>query len=105
MASPVEVAPLAYETVAASQTGQIIGSGAASKGDYIEGVLVIPESTSPGAVTLIDGSTSIIIFVGGATSASSLVPFMIPLGLVSVNGAWSITTGASVHVIASGHFN
>jgi hypothetical protein len=92
-----------YETVAASQTAQVIGPTGAT-GDYIAGILVIPASTSPGVVTLLDGSTSINVFAGGASSLSVLVPFFIPLGLVSVSGAWKITTGASLSVIASGKF-
>jgi hypothetical protein len=32
------------------------------------------------------------------------VPFFIPLGMVSVSGAWKITTGASVSCIAVGDF-
>ncbi len=62
-----------YETVAASQTAQVLG-GAGAVGDAIFGVLVIPATTSPGAVTLLDGATSIPIFTGGATSVADLKP-------------------------------
>ena len=41
-----------YETVAASTTAQVLGAGSGAVGDYIAGVLVIPLTTSPGAVTL-----------------------------------------------------
>jgi hypothetical protein len=92
-----------YETVAASQTAQVLGVGG-SYGDYITGILVIPATTSPGAVALLDGATSINVFAGGATSVSSLVPFPIPLGMVSKNGPWKITTGANVSCIAVGNF-
>ena len=92
-----------YETVAASQTAQVIGlTGAA--GDYIVGILVIPATTSPGQVLLLDGATSITVFVGGASSVSDLVPFFIPLGMKCTGAAWKITTGANVSVIASGNF-
>lgn len=93
-----------YETVAASQTGQVLGTTGA-KGDYISHILVIPASTSPGAVTLIDDATSITVFAGGASSLATLSPFPIPLDLFSRNGAFSITTGASVSVIAVGSFS
>lgn len=92
-----------YETVAASQTGQVLGATGAT-GDYIGSVTVIPASTSPGAIALLDGVTSITIFAGGANSVADLKAFTIPLGLTSVNGAFSITTGANVSVIASGSF-
>jgi hypothetical protein len=92
-----------YETVAAGQTAQVLGATGAA-GDVIDGILVIPATTSPGVVTLLDGATSIPLFVGGASSVSNLVPFMIPLGLVSVSGAWKITTGANVSCIGIGKF-
>lgn len=92
-----------YETVAASQTAQVIG-GAGAVGDYLAGVLVVPATTSPGSVAILDSATSITIFTGGASSVSNLVPFFIPLGMKSVNGAWKVTTGANVSVIAIGSF-
>lgn len=92
-----------YETVAASQTAQVIGATGAI-GDVIEGILVIPGTTSPGNVLLLDNATSITVFTGGALSVSNLVPFFIPLGIKSVSGAWKITTGTNVTVIAVGNF-
>lgn len=92
-----------YETVAASQTAQALGATGAT-GDLINGILVIPATVSPGAVTLLDGATSIPVFVGGASSVSNLVPFYIPLGIRSVSGAWKITTGADVSCIGVGDF-
>lgn len=92
-----------YETVAASQTAQVLGATGAT-GDYISGLLVIPATTTPGVVTLLDNAISIPVFVGGASSVSNLVPFFIPLGLKSVSGAWKVTTGANVSVIGIGNF-
>ena len=93
-----------YETVAASQTDQALGVTGAL-GDYLGGLLVIPATTSPGQVSIKDGSgSSIIVFTGGASSVSNLVPFNIGLGILSAAGAWSVTTGASVSVIAMGNF-
>jgi hypothetical protein len=92
-----------YETVAASQTAQVLGATGGT-GDFIAGVLVIPATTSPGNVLLLDNATSITIFTGGASSVSNLVPFMIPLGMKSVSGAWKLTTGANVSCIGIGNF-
>ncbi len=92
-----------YEKVAASQTDQALGATGGA-GDLINGILVIPATTSPGAITLKDGATSIAVFTGGATSVSNLVPFFIPLGIRSVSGAWSLTTGANVSCVAVGDF-
>lgn len=93
-----------YETVAASQTAQVLGT-TGHVGDYIAGILVIPATTSPGNVLLLDNATSITVFAGGASSVSNLVPFFIPLGMLSVSGAWKITTGSNVSCIGIGTFS
>lgn len=93
-----------YETVAASQTDQAMGATGAT-GDYLAGVLIVPATTSPGAVSIKDGSGSAItIFTGGASSVSNLVPFMVPLGIKSTGGAWKITTGTNVSAMGVGNF-
>jgi hypothetical protein len=92
-----------YETVAASQTAQVLGPTGAT-GDYVSHILVIPATTSPGQVLLLDNATSITVFVGGASSVTSLIPFAIPLGMVSVSGAWKVTTGSNVSAIGVGQF-
>ena len=93
-----------YETVAASQSGQALGATGAA-GDVLDGLLVVPASTSPGAVQIKDGSGSAItVFTGGASSVASLTPFFLRLGIVSTGGAWKVTTGANVSVVAVGDF-
>jgi hypothetical protein len=90
-----------YETVAASQTGQVLGLVGAV-GDYIERLIIVPGTTGPGLVTIIDGSTSIAVMVTGGTT--TLAPIVVELGVYSASGVWSITTGANVSVIAVGKF-
>ena len=93
-----------YETVAASQSEQELGA-TGNTGDYLAGLLVVPATTSPGAVSIKDGGGSAItVFTGGASSVSNLVPFFIPLGIKSADGEWRVTTGANVSVIAVGNF-
>ena len=92
-----------YETIAASQTAQVLG-GAGAKGNIIEKLIIIPATTSPGAVTLIDNATSIVVFPGGATSVTELKPIVVDISAISVSGAWKVTTGANVSVIAIGKF-
>lgn len=94
-----------YVTVAASQTATVLQSSTGATGDYVSGVLVIPATTSPGNVLLLDNATSITIFTGGATSVTNLVPFFIPLGAVSRSGAWKLTTGTNVSCVAIGKFS
>lgn len=92
-----------YETIDASQTAQVLG-GNGGKGDYIDSMIIIPATTSPGAVALLDDATSINILPGGATSVTELKPIHVPLQMYSKNGAWKVTTGANVSAIAIGLF-
>lgn len=96
-------APSQYETVAASQTAQALGPTGGA-GDFIEALIIVPASVSPGVVTLLDNAISINILPGGASSLTELKPIYVPLGLISVSGAWKVTTGANVSVIAIGRF-
>jgi hypothetical protein len=93
-----------YETVAASQTAQAIGS-AGAVGNHIVRLIIIPATVSPGTVALLDDTTSITLFAGGANSVTELKPITVELGMTSVSGAWKITTGAAVSVIAIGNFS
>jgi hypothetical protein len=90
-----------YETVAVSQTGQPLG-GTGAKGDYIHRLIIQVITVATASVTIIDGSTSIVILTGGAT----LVPgvYVVECGIASASGAWSVTTGAGATVIAVGIF-
>jgi alkylation response protein AidB-like acyl-CoA dehydrogenase len=92
-----------YETVAASQTAQVLGATGAA-GDYLRRLIIIPATLSPGAVALLDNATSINILPGGASSLTELKPIVVDIDAISVSGAWKITTGANVSVIAIGDF-
>lgn len=93
-----------YETVAASQTDQILGPVGA-QGDILEELIIVPATTSPGVVQIQDGSgTEITVFAGGASSVNELRPMSVKVAARSSGGAWKITTGANVSVIAVGRF-
>lgn len=92
-----------FETVAASQTDQMLGATGAA-GDTLEGLLVIPSSTTVEAISIEYGSTNITVYAGGTVGAD-LKPFFIPLfGIAAPSGGWEITTGAGCSVIAFGNF-
>lgn len=92
-----------YEAMAANTTAVLGGTGAI--GDILSRVLIRPLTTSPGPVSIKDGSDAAIpIFTGGASSVATLHPIVVPLGLASRTGAWSIITGADVAVLGIGKF-
>ena len=95
-----------YQNVPASTTVQLAGqSGQGRQGNVIERLLIIPATTSPGAVTITDGGGSAItVFTGGNSSVADLRPFWVNVGARSAGGAWQLTTGANVSVIAVGRF-
>lgn len=101
MAQQVEIYGEDYETVAASQTAQVLGT-TGTAGDLLKRLVISPATTGPGLVTIIDGATSIVIMVTGGTT--TLAPINVELGMKSRNGPWSITTGANLTVIAIGKF-
>lgn len=103
-ADPSQPFPYKYEAVAASATAQVLG-GVGAVGDYLGICTIYPATTTPGLVTVFDGTNtaanSIILFPGGTTT---VLPISIPISAVSVNGAWKVTTGVSVSVVCSGRF-
>lgn len=94
-----------YETVAASQSDQILGPSGAV-GDVLQRLIIVPATVAAGNVSIKDGNGSAIsIFVTG--TLPSLVPIVVELGLVAVNATspgWKVTTGANVSVIGIGSF-
>jgi hypothetical protein len=96
-----------YFTIAASQTAQVLGATGAA-GDYLGFCTIYPTSTSPGVLTVFDSTSSAannaIAFPGGASSLSNLTPINIPVGAISKNGAWKVTTGANMVVTCNGRF-
>jgi hypothetical protein len=90
-----------FETVAASQTAQVLGATGAA-GDFLRKVIIVPETTSMGAVTLLDGAASTVLHAA-ATVGAPLTPIVLELGMKCVT-AWKITTSTNVHVYAVGNF-
>jgi hypothetical protein len=99
----VRQVPCNYKTVNPNVPSVILGTTGAT-GDYIEGVLIVPDTTSPGGVALVDNTTTITIFGGGASSVLDVKPFYVQIGAVSVNGPWKLGTGANVRCVAVGRF-
>jgi hypothetical protein len=92
-----------YKAASASATTTMGATGAL--GDYLAQVIITPGTTSPGAVSIKDGSdTAIVIFEGGASSVSNLVPFPVTIGAFSRTGAWQLVLGANVKALGVGNF-
>lgn len=91
-----------YETVAASQTGQVLG-GTGAKGDYLHRLIISVITVATASVTIIDGATSIVVLTGAATVVPGV--YSVECNMASASGAWSVTTGAGATVIGVGIFS
>lgn len=97
----VTPAGMQYETVAASQTAQVMGATGAI-GDFLSHVIIQPVTTAAGTTTILDSVTVIFTFTTG--TLADLRPIIVPVGAFSVSGAWKITTGANVTATGVGNF-
>lgn len=89
-----------YETVAASQTAQVLG-GAGAAGDYLHRLIVTVNTAATSTVTIIDGATSIPIVPANV----SVGVLSIELDMASISSGWKVTTGAGVTVVGVGKFS
>jgi len=91
-----------YEHVASSQTAQVLG-GTGAVGDYLHRLICTVSTAATSAVTILDGSTSHVILPNNV--GSGLGAYVIDIEAASSTGAWKVTTGAGVEVIAVGIFS
>lgn len=91
-----------YETVAASQTTQVLGASGAV-GDYLERLIITVSTSATSTVQIKDGSNTAVTIV--PANHTTLTCLSIEVGAVSTSGAWQITTGAGASVIAIGAFS
>ena len=90
-----------YETVAAGVTAQVLGASGA-KGDIIERLHLTVSTTATGTVTILDDDISITLV---AASGLANGKHTLELGVRSKKGAWKITTGEGVALLAVGKFS
>lgn len=94
-----------YETVAASQTDQILGATGAA-GDYVEGLICVVATAATSQVQVKDGNGSAITVLPNAVGAG-VGTYYVPLGLICINATtpgWKVTTAAGVSVVGTGRF-
>ena len=89
----VEQGQYGYETVAASQTAQALGATGAT-GDFLHSIII---TASTGTITVLDNAVSVAVIPAGALGVWEF-------NLVSISGAWKITTAASTSCTAVGRF-
>jgi hypothetical protein len=97
------------QEVDASATATVLQQSTGAAGDYLSHCVIFPATTTPGVVQVFDNTNAsgnyAINFPGGASSVSNLAPIPIPIGAVSVAGAWKVTTTTNVSVVCYGRFS
>jgi hypothetical protein len=91
-----------YETVAASQTDQVLGATGGA-GDYLDTIVCTVATAASAQVQIQDGSGTAYTILPNSPGGGIGV-YVIPINAISVLGAWSITTGAGSTVFATGRF-
>lgn len=89
-----------YETVAVSQTAQVLG-GVGATGDYLHRLLITVSTSLTSTVTILDDATSITLLPANA----AIGVYSVAVESRSATGAWKVTTGAGASVMAVGIFS
>jgi len=92
-----------YEHVAVSQTNQVLG-GTGAAGDYIHRLVCTVATAATAQVQIKDGSGAAHTVLSNSPGGGIGV-YNIEMNVVSRNGAWQVTTGAGVEVLAIGVFS
>jgi len=99
MASEMDLAT-DYETVAASQTDQVLGPVGGAR-DILKRVIVTVGTAATGTCSIKDGAGSDIPLTAANTPIGV---YTVNLEARSVSGAWKVTTGAGASAICVGKF-
>ena len=95
-----------YEHVAAGQTAQVLG-GTGAKGDYLHRLICTVTTAATGNVVIVDGSGTGILThtIAPANPGGGIGVYNVEINAISQDGAWKVTTGAGVEVMAVGSFS
>lgn len=91
-----------YETVAASQSDQVLGATGAA-GDLLSRLVCVVSTALTAQTQIKDGSGSAITVLPNSPGGG-IGTYVIEIGARSTSGAWKVTTGAGVAVVAIGAF-
>lgn len=98
----IEQGQFDYETVAASQSDQVLGNTGAL-GDFLHRLICVVATAATAQVQINDGAGSAITVLPNSPGGG-VGTYSIELNITSTGGAWKVTTGAGVSVIAVGRF-
>ena len=91
-----------YETVAAAQTDQVMGSTGAI-GDYLDGLIITVATAATAATSIKDGGGSAIPILPNSPGGGIGV-YYVPIKARCTGIGWKVTTGAGATAVAVGTF-
>lgn len=92
-----------FETVAASQTDQVLGATGAA-GDFLHRVICVVATAATAATSISpDGGTTDISILPNSPGGG-IGTYSIEVNAVATGAGWAVTTGAGVSVIGIGRF-
>ena len=91
-----------YKAIPASSNSVALAVTTGGVGDYLHQLIISNVTVATASLTLIDGANSIVLQTGAVGLTANT--FTLPINALSNNGAWKITTGAGVTVVAVGVF-
>lgn len=94
-----------YQSVAASATNTALAQSGGGKGSILRSLVLVVSTAATATVSIKDGSnTAIVVFPNSPGGGIGTYNVAFGEGIRSTSGAWQITTGAGVAVIAVGQF-
>ena len=95
-----------YENIPVSTSAQVLGNTGAV-GDYIHRLVCTVSTAATGNVLIVDGTGAGVLThtILPASPGGGIGVYNIEVNAVSANGAWKVTTGAGVEVMAIGIFS
>lgn len=91
-----------YETVAVSQTDQVMGATGAAGDILLRVIVIVSTSGANGTCSIKDGSGSAISIV---PASAPIGTYVVEIGAKSTGGAWKVTTGSAATAIGVGVFS
>lgn len=106
--NPCTTVNAAYNTVAASQTDQVMsrtsGGSTGAAGDFLATLIITVGTAATAATSIKDGGGSSIPILPN-TPGGGVGVYVVPINAHSLAGGWKVTTGAGATVLAMGYFS
>lgn len=92
-----------YEVVPLNSTAGVVLGSTGAIGDYIDKLIITVQTAASALTQIKDGSGSAVTVLPNSPGGGVGV-YVVPLGIKSTAGAWTVITNAGSNAIATGNF-